>query len=124
MALSYNHIFALVSMIDDCTILAEEGSCQVEIVSGSGHPLCFSRRLHCRELKIPVDDGCMGTCEYIAYRKNSSSSTMAPNSATATTQFKTDSEKIDSSDGRLRSTIREIIKSDVASARKLAVVNN
>ena len=124
MALSYNDIFALVSMIDDCTISVEEGSCQVEIVSGSGHPLCFSRRLQCGELRITVDDGCMGTCEYISYRKNSSSSTMAPNSATGTTQFKTDSEKIDSSDGRLRSAIREIIKSDVASARKLAVVSN
>ena len=123
MALSYSDIFTLVSMIDDCTILAEEGSCQVEIVSGSGHPLCFSRRLHCGELRITVDDGCMGTCEYITYRKNSSS-TMAPNTAISTTQFKTDSEKIDSSDSRLRSAIREIIKLDVVTARKLAVVSN
>lgn len=124
MALSYNDIFALVSIIDDCTILAEEGSCQVEIVSGGGHPLCFSRRLHCGELRVTVDDGCMGTCEYIAYRQNSSSSTMAPNTSIAATQFKTDSEKIDSSDGRLRSAIREIIKLDVANARKLAVSSN
>jgi hypothetical protein len=124
MALSYNDIFALVSMIDDCTILANEGSCQVEIGSGTGHPLCFSRRLNCGELKITVDDGCMGTCEYIAYRKNSSSSTMAPNTSISATQFKTDSEKIDSSDGRLRSAIREILKTDVVNARKLAVVSN
>ena len=124
MALSYNDIFALVSMIDDCTILANEGSCQVEIGSGTGHPLCFSRRLNCGELKITVDDGCMGTCEYIAYRKNSSSSTMAPNTSNSATQFKTDSEKIDSSDGRLRSAIREILKTDVVNARKLAVISN
>jgi hypothetical protein len=124
MALSYNDIFALVSMIDDCTMLAEEGSCQVETLSASGHTLCFSRRLHCGELRITVDDGCMGTCEYITYRKNSSSSTMAPNTAISATQFKTDSEKIDSSDSRLRSAIREIIKLDVVTARKLAVVSN
>jgi hypothetical protein len=117
MALTYSDIFALVNTIDNCTVLENEGSCQVEILSDSGHTLCFSRQLYCGELRVTIDDGCIGTCEYIAHRKNLTGDTQT----IPATRFRTDNEQIDRSDSKLRSTIGEIVKIDVANVRKFAV---
>ncbi len=117
MTLSYNDIFALVNTIDDCTAIEEEGSCQVAILSGSERTLCFSRQLYCGELKVTVDDAGTGLCEYVAYRKNYTSSTKT----IPATEFRAENEKSDSRYGRLRSTIGEIIKIDVANVRNFAV---
>jgi hypothetical protein len=117
MTLSYNDIFALVNTIDDCTVVAEEGACQVAILSGSDRTLCFSRQLYCGELKVTVDDEGTGVCEYIAYTRSYIHGTQT----IPATQFRTDREKTDSRDSRLRSTIGEIVKIDVANIRKFAV---
>jgi hypothetical protein len=117
MTLSYNDIFALVNTIDDCTVLEEEGSCQVAVLSALDRTLCFSRQLYCGELKVTVDNEGTGICEYIAYRRTYTNHTLT----IPATRFSTDDEKLDSRNSRLRSTIGEIVKLDVANVRKFAL---
>jgi C-terminal processing protease CtpA/Prc len=114
MSLTYQDVCAVVSTIDDCLMLAEEESTQVEM---DDDVMRFSRKLKCGELVVTIDGSSTGEVQYIHQRKNTASSTMAA------VQTKTTEISIQEN-SQLISAIREIVKLDMYNAKQLAISSN
>ncbi len=119
MPLSYKDIFAVVSTIDDCLMLDEEGSTQIEAEADTQeniYQLVFSRKLQAGKLEITIDEE-LGSCRYILCHQNTAASTMAPSGGFKAIEFDMESETITSND-ELRSAIREIVRLDRYNAKQ------
>ena len=67
MTLAYKDIFAIVSTLDDCLMMDEDGSSEIKV---SDSCLVISRELQRGALRIVFDEGSTGTCCYHHYLKN------------------------------------------------------
>jgi hypothetical protein len=126
MATSFEKIVDLVSTIDDCLMLDENGACTIEVISKKDGKICLSRTLQCGDLYIIVGNDEQGSCGYIgrtSSHKNTASSTRAPQGGIAALEFNTNFPFADIVDD-LKSKIRDIIKWDMRNARELVEASN